>query len=100
MLCSITYRQCSASLLLLLSLQLCVTLRPLTDRNVLGYDLACNGKDRCEVCGTLDKIKGWCTNSANCKGFTWNPSTNCGFLKQETSQGLVNQKGWITYTRA
>uniref|UniRef100_A0A383W9F7 Apple domain-containing protein n=1 Tax=Tetradesmus obliquus TaxID=3088 RepID=A0A383W9F7_TETOB len=81
-------------------LDLCVMLRPLTDRNVLGFDMPCNGKDRCEVCGTVDKIKAWCTNSANCKGFTWNPATNCGLLKQETDQGLVNAKGWLVYTRA
>jgi hypothetical protein len=67
---------------------------------VAGYDLKCNGKDVCEVCGTLDKIKQFCINSANCKGFTWNASRNCGLLKQETTQGLVSQKGWVTYTRA
>ncbi|KAF6255290.1 hypothetical protein COO60DRAFT_1535936 [Scenedesmus sp. NREL 46B-D3] len=81
-------------------MDLCVTLRPLLDRNVQGYDLRCNGKATCEVCGTLDKIKVYCANSANCKGFTWNPSKNCGFLKQETTQGMTNTKGWITYSRA
>jgi hypothetical protein len=70
------------------------------DKNLAGFDLKCNGRDSCEVCGTVDKIKAHCSNSANCKGFTWNPSRNCGFLKQETTQGLVNAKGWLTYTRA
>lgn len=79
------------------SLQLTIQLKPKTDSDISGADIACDGQKFCKVCGGLDSVKAACAGRSSCVAFTYNPLDSCGYLKAGSS--LVSRKGWVAYVR-
>ncbi|KAF8061404.1 hypothetical protein HT031_004495 [Scenedesmus sp. PABB004] len=74
-----------------------VELKPKSDMDIPGNDIACNGASFCKVCGSLDAVKSACASRGRCVAFTWDVAGKCGYLKAAGS--LAGKRGWVAFTR-
>lgn len=61
--------------------------------------MACNGAAFCKVCGGLGAVQSACGSNAKCAAFTFEPASNCGYLKGLPAGKLAGRKGWVSYVR-
>jgi hypothetical protein len=50
------------------------------------------------VCKGVEEVKRACANTQGCRGFTWEGSRGCGFLKGAVDV-RASRRGWGVYVR-
>lgn len=74
-----------------------VQLKPKSGQDIKGSDIGCDGQSYCKVCGGLDNVKNACAGRPKCVAFSFDPASNCGYLK--TAATLQGRSGWVAYVR-
>lgn len=64
--------------------------------DIKGMDIACDGKNFCQVCKSVNEIKARCLKTKGCVSFAFDGK--CGFLKTAGSRSLWDRKGWKVIT--